>query len=148
MDNNIGCTLYSNLQYITPEACIVGHDISNWQKIVCIWEDSNKVDSNSYSSYLDGFGSQIIIFQLYPTNIYFNHIKTYKYPKSSLLDVTFVKVKVMHRDCCWENFLKYRLPHYFFWWWCIPWVIQYGIERVSYTISMPTIAIVCCVLLF
>lgn len=51
-------TLFPNPQYITLEVCIVGRN-SIWWRIMCIWETSDKVRSNSYQSYLEGFNFEI-----------------------------------------------------------------------------------------
>lgn len=54
----------TNLQYITLDVYIVGYSISFRWKVVCIWEISKIVTSNSYSSCLGGFDSKSIIFIL------------------------------------------------------------------------------------
>lgn len=59
-------TLFPNPQYITSEVYIVGCNISIRWRIMCIWETSDKVRSNSYPSYLEGFNFEIRLLRSFP----------------------------------------------------------------------------------
>lgn len=67
-----GCIIYSSLHYITLEVSVLGwNNYVRW-KIVCIWETSLEVGSNSYMPhpYILLLQYKIMIFDLIPTTTF------------------------------------------------------------------------------